>query len=118
MFVTIPAEESQQLIIVIKSPLKAQILDLLTFINIVELDEGGSPIFNIVQTEKRVEKGFISSSEVEKSKVLKVMLLGKLENPALICPKGIRDVESGQTIIPLVAKLGQQTIKYKLPFKI
>lgn len=103
----------------IKSPIKAMKLDMLTFINIAKLDGQGNPILNERKTEKRVGRDLqIHSSQFSLKRVLKVMLLGKLENPNLLCIKGIKSDENQGTIIPLVAKLGAPVCKYKLPFKL
>jgi len=48
---------------------------------------------------------------------MKVMVLGKLENPTLNCIKGIKDKVSGEKIIPLAVKRGAALQRFRLPFK-
>ena len=48
---------------------------------------------------------------------MSVLLCGKLLNPVLTCPKSITMVDKNIPVIPLVAKLGQDVQKFKLPFK-
>ena len=83
--------------------------------------------------EKRIRN---SDSTIEKRKLvinqsLNVILCGRLENPVLICPKAItcqgsskvsknsvrEAAEMTPVVIPIVAKLGLDVQKFKLPFK-
>lgn len=49
--------------------------------------------------------------------MLKVMLLGRLENPALHCTKAVKDKSTGQIILPLAVKRGAPLQRFRLPFK-
>ena len=74
-----------------------------------------------------------SDSTIEKRKLvidqsLNVILCGRLENPVLICPKAItcqvpknggpEAVDTTPVVIPIVAKLGLDVQKFKLPFMV
>ena len=46
-----------------------------------------------------------------------VVLVGRIENPTLTCPKAIRSCTIKQDILPLAVKRNIVTQKFKLPFK-
>jgi hypothetical protein len=48
---------------------------------------------------------------------LKVMLLGKLENPKIECLRELYHKESDCKLIPLGVKKSQPTQKFRIPFK-
>jgi len=49
---------------------------------------------------------------------LRVMVVGKIENPMLYCCKAMFEDKTNQLIIPLAVKRGEALHKYKLPFKL
>ena len=52
------------------------------------------------------------------TKTKQVILCGKLMNPTVVCQKAIRDNQNKVSMIPLVARFGQEVQKFKLPFKV
>lgn len=48
---------------------------------------------------------------------MKVIVVGKLENPTLFCLKGIKEAGVDAATIPLVGRRRVDVQKFKLPFK-
>ena len=96
-----------------------------------------SKVLDLADQKSVVEKRIRNSdSTIEKRKLvvnqsLSVILCGRLENPVLTCPKAITcqgaskipkkvgsaAVDTAPVVIPIVAKLGLDVQKFKLPFK-
>lgn len=98
---------------------RSDLLAKLVLSNIIE--EADQKAF----VEKRIRD---SDSSIEKREVgvnhsMQVLLCGKLQNPVLTCPKAItcpsptNMLDINIPVIPIVAKLGQDVQKFKLPFK-
>jgi len=84
--VILPPADSLELIVVIKAPMKSA-FNMLSFIKIAHITEEDKQQTFV---EKRIGKDFsISSQRVEVQRSMKVMVLGKLENPTLKCIKAI-----------------------------
>ena len=73
------------------------------------------------KVEKRIRN---SDSTIQKHRLvvnqsMDVILCGRLENPVLTCPKAIScpSAAGSPVVIPIVAKLGLDVQKFKLPFK-
>jgi len=74
------------MIVVVKAPLTGS-FNMLSFIKISHVTEEDKKQTFV---EKRIGKDFkISSKRVEVNRSMKVMILGKLENPTLKCVKAI-----------------------------
>ena len=59
----------------------------------------------------------ITKTKKNVSNTLRVMLLGKLENPSLLCTKSVKDKSTGQLVLPLAVKRGVALQRFRLPFK-
>ena len=90
----LPPAESLELIVVVKAPMTNS-LNMLSFINISHVTEDVEAKKQ-TYVEKRIGKNNkVTSKRVEVSRSMKVMILGKLENPTLKCVKAIAQQVSG-----------------------
>ena len=70
------------------------------------------------RVEKRINNnGKIESNTVSIQRQMKVIVVGKLENPTLFCLKGIKEAGVDAATIPLVGRRRVDVQKFKLPFK-
>ena len=70
-------------------------------------------------TEKRLTVDHtVNKFKADVQKTKEILLCGKHQNPTVICQKAIRNVEAKVSMIPLVARFGQDVQKFKLPFKV
>ena len=70
--------------------------------------------------EKRIgnSSGAIERRQIQVERQMTVLLCGKLQNPVLVCQKSIQSKDINNIpVIPLVAKIGQEVQKFKLPFR-
>jgi len=88
--------------------------DMLAKINITHIpDDGEADSF----VQKNIGQG-LSKSVQTFERTMQVVLCGKLQNPVLVCQKGITSKTNHQIpVIPLVAKINQGVQKFKIPFK-
>ena len=99
---------SVSFVIVIKSPLVKK-LDFLSFLTVTHVADGDTDKFCKTRTEKRLstKQGQLTSCKVKVERQLRVVVIGKLENPVLYCCKGIIDDKVDSSVIPLVVKRGE-----------
>lgn len=107
--VILPPERSIEVIVVVKAPM-LESNELFSFLQITHIpDRNGDGARCKTVVEKRIGADLkITTNHVQVKKQLKVMLLGKLENPTLMCVKAIKDKKTKQTIIPIAVKRGVQ----------
>lgn len=69
--------------------------------------------------EKRIRNcdSGIEKRDLVIEQTMQVLLCGRLQNPVLACPKAITCTSQDIPVIPIVAKLGLDVQKFKLPFK-
>ena len=81
-----------------------------------------------VEIEKRLKKRgselgdinietVVKEKEAIQEKVIKVMLIGKLENPKIECLRELYHAESQTQIVPLGVKKSIALQKFRIPFK-
>jgi hypothetical protein len=105
--VILPAERSLEVIVVVKAPMQ-ETIELFSFMEITHIPDRNSdePSQKTV-VEKRIGADLkITTNHVKVKKQMKVMLLGKLENPTLLCTKAIKDKKSKEKVIPIAVKRG------------
>lgn len=59
----------------------------------------------------------IEEKIVTKKKEIKVMLIGKLENPKVACLRELYHEDGKEKVIPLCIKTSIATQKFRIPFK-
>ena len=113
---TLAPHEKKDFVIVLQTPMQASRSNMtakLELSKILDHDDQKAVV------EKRIRN---SDSTIEKRPLvihqsMTVLLCGKLQNPVLTCPKAITCSPQSIPVIPIVAKLGQDVQKFKLPFK-
>lgn len=112
--VKLPAKNTAQFVVVMKAP-RVKKLDIVSALTITHLTDSRRPRLRV---EKKISKDDVIRSQQRVISSLKVMVVGKLENPMLYCCKAMVEDKSNQLVIPLAVKRGEPTHKYKLPFKL
>jgi hypothetical protein len=93
--VILPPERSLEVIVVVKAPMQ-ETIEMFSFLEITHIPDRNSdePSQKTV-VEKRIGSDLkITTNHVKVKKQMKVMLLGKLENPTLLCSKAIKEKKS------------------------
>lgn len=100
----------KEFIIVLKAPSNRQFFSMCSFLTISLATRKGKN----EDTEKHLKKGADSdevslqtiASAPKEVKQIKVMVIGRLENPTIKCLKQLNHVESGCAVVPIGIKRG------------
>ena len=113
----------KEFIIVMKAPSDRPVFNLTSFLSL-KLADGDRK--RKAHLEKRlksaddfeaIDMDIISVDLLPKEEELRVMLIGRLENPRLKCMRELRHSETECNVIPLGVKISQTQQKFRIPFK-
>ena len=119
------ANVEKEFIIVIKSPSFRQQFNIVSFINIKMADMNRFAKDDQPEIQKHIKKKTSAdSSHIEEKlvtkqapKELRVMLIGRLENPRIQCLKELYHQPTDSMLIPLCVKISVPVQKFRIPFR-
>lgn len=123
--IRMPPNAEKEFIIVLKAPTNKIKYNLASYL-VLKSANGIRRLHSSNKIEeKRIKKAGNDLEDIEietasqniDEKMIKVMLLGKLENPEILCMKQLYHAETGCSIVPLAIKKSQAQQKFRIPFK-